>query len=197
VGTRQLADYRTSRNVDPNSRTETYVALKLFIDNWRWADVPFYLRTGKALKARQTQVAIQFKAAPKTLFQTVPGEPSKPNVLVLRIQPDEGISLLFDAKRPGPDVELADVRMDFHYADYFKSKPATGYETLIYDCMIGDQTLFKRGDAIEYAWAAVMPFLETWGEGGEPEPYPAGSDGPPGAQQLMAKDGRAWRPLPS
>jgi glucose-6-phosphate 1-dehydrogenase len=187
--------YRTAPNVDRGSQTETYVALKLEIDNWRWAGTPFYLRTGKALAARQTQVAIRFKAAPKTLFQAS-GHPSTPNTLVLRIQPGEGLTLLFDAKQPGPEeLDLARVAMDFRYADYFKETPATGYETLIYDCMTGDQTLFKRGDDIEFAWAAVMPFLNAWTD--PPAAYAAGSDGPAGARELLARDGRTWRPLPS
>jgi len=195
-GSRVVA-YRDAPRVDPKSETETYVALKLAIDNWRWAGVPFYLRTGKALAARQTQVAIQFKAAPRTLFQTEACDECTPNVLVLRIQPDEGISLLFDAKKPGPEVDLTAVGMDFRYADYFKATPATGYETLIYDCMIGDQTLFKRGDDIEFAWAAVMPFLKAWKKGGKVFDYAAGSDGPRAAAALLAKDGHQWRPLPS
>jgi glucose-6-phosphate 1-dehydrogenase len=195
VGGKAVAAYRASPNVDPKSETETYVALKLEIDNWRWAGTPFYLRTGKALKARQTQVAIRFRAAPRTLFQASRA-PSTPNTLVLRIQPDEGLSLLFDAKRPGPEeLDLAEVGMDFRYADYFKATPATGYETLIYDCMTGDQTLFKRGADIEYAWAAVAPFLAAWKD--PPQAYAAGTEGPAGARELLARDGRAWRPLPS
>ncbi len=195
VEDRDVAGYRASPNVDPRSDTETYVALKLEVDNWRWAGVPFYLRTGKSLAAHSTTIAIQFKAAPQTLFQNLPTGASTPNVLILRIQPDEGISLLFDAKRPGPDVELAEVCMKFDYADFFEAKPATGYETLIYDCLIGDQTLFNRAQDIEYAWTAVMPFLEAWKAGGEVEPYAAGSAGPAGADDLMARDGRAWRKL--
>ncbi len=192
-----MAAYRNSPRVDPESRTETYVALKLAIDNWRWAGVPFYLRTGKALAARQTQVAIQFKAAPRTLFQAEACDTCTPNVLVLRIQPDEGISLLFDAKRPGPEIDLTAVGMDFRYADHFKATPATGYETLIYDCLTGDQTLFKRGDDIEFAWAAVMPFLNAWKKRGRVFEYPAGSDGPAAAAALLSRSGHHWRPLPS
>ncbi|MGI9169404.1 MAG: glucose-6-phosphate dehydrogenase, partial [Caulobacteraceae bacterium] len=165
------------------------------IENWRWAGVPFYLRTGKAMSAHDTQVAIQFKAAPKTLFQNLAAGKSTPNVLLLRIQPDEGISLLFDAKRPGPDVRLADVRLDFNYADYFEHKPATGYETLIYDCLIGDQTLFKRADDIENAWRAIMPFLDAWKNAGEVHGYAAGTDGPAEARTLLERDGRRWRDL--
>ncbi len=197
VGGRKMAAYRASDNVDRKSRTETYVALKLEIDNWRWAGTPFYLRTGKALKARQTQVAINFKPAPGTLFQATAAGASTPNVLLLRVQPGEGISLLFDAKVPGPEVDLAEVRMDFRYDDYFKQAPATGYETLIYDCMIGDQTLFKRAEDIEWGWAAVMPFLDAWARGGEPQLYAAGTEGPKSAAELMARDVRRWRPLPS
>ncbi len=196
---RAMPAYRASPNVDPHSDTETYVALKLEIDNWRWAGTPFYLRTGKALKARQTQAVIRFRAAPQTLFQAAGGSGrSTPNSLVLRIQPNEGLTLLFEAKRPGLDeLALAEVGMDFRYADHFKAAPATGYETLLYDCMIGDQTLFKRGDDIEFAWAAVMPFLDAWKGAGPPAFYAAGSDGPKAAHELMGRDGRAWRPLPS
>ncbi|HEY5072286.1 MAG TPA: glucose-6-phosphate dehydrogenase [Caulobacteraceae bacterium] len=195
VAGKKMAAYRDSPNVAPRSRTETFVALKLAIDNWRWAGVPFYLRTGKAMSGHDTEIAIQFKAAPQTLFQDLPTGGSKPNVLVLQIQPKEGISLLFDAKCPGPDVRLADVRMDFCYADWFKAMPATGYETLIYDCLTGDQTLFKRADEIEFAWRAVMPFLESWRHGGEVYGYAAGEDGPREADALLARDGRRWRPV--
>ncbi len=191
---RPIVGYRESPNVDSKSDTETYVALKLEVDNWRWAGVPFYLRTGKSLAAHSTTIAIQFKAAPQTLFQNLPAS-STPNVMILRIQPNEGISVLFDAKRPGPNVELADVCMTFNYADFFDTKPATGYETLIYDCLIGDQTLFNRAQDIEFAWAAVMPFLEAWKSGGKAEPYAAGSTGPAGADAMLEKDGRAWRKL--
>jgi glucose-6-phosphate 1-dehydrogenase len=195
VAGRKMAAYRAAPKVARKSRTETFVALKLAIDNWRWAGVPFYLRTGKAMSDRDTEIAIQFKAAPRTLFQELPGGGSTPNVLVLQIQPKEGISLLFEAKCPGPDVTLADVRMDFCYADWFKAKPATGYETLIYDCLTGEQTLFKRADEIEYSWRAVMPFLEAWKKGGEVYPYAAGEDGPRQAEELLARDGRSWRPV--
>jgi len=192
---RDVPAYRASPNVDAQSDTETYVALKLEVDNWRWAGVPFYLRTGKSLSAHSTTIAIQFKAAPQTLFQNLATGASTPNALILRIQPNEGISLLFDAKKPGPNVDLADVCMTFKYADFFEAKPATGYETLIYDCLIGDQTLFNRAQDIEFAWAAVTPFLEAWKAGGNVETYAAGSSGPAGADALMERDGRAWRKL--
>jgi glucose-6-phosphate 1-dehydrogenase len=192
---RDVADYRQAPNVAKDSRTETFVALKLEIDNWRWAGVPFYLRTGKSMSGHLTEIAIQLKPAPRTLFQDLAEGASTPNVILLRIQPDEGISVLFDAKRPGPEVRLADVRMDFRYADYFKTEPATGYETLIYDVLIGDQTLFKRADAVEFAWRAVMPFLNAWKTKGEVHGYAAGNDGPPQAARLLERDGRQWRPL--
>jgi glucose-6-phosphate 1-dehydrogenase len=194
AGGKKVIAYRKAENVAADSRTETFAALKLTIDNWRWAGVPIYLRTGKAMSGRDTEVAIQFKPAPKSLFGEAAGVLT-PNVLVLQIQPNEGISLQFDAKQPGPDIHLKPVRMDFRYADYFQSEPATGYETLIYDVLIGDQTLFKRADDIEYAWAAVMPFLNAWAKDGEVHSYAAGEDGPPEAETLLARDGRAWRPV--
>ena len=192
AGGRTLTAYRDAPNVAAHSRTETYVALKLGIDNWRWAGVPFYLRTGKAMSGRDTEIAIQFKPAPGALFAASAGAPT-PNVLVLQIQPDEGISLQFEAKRPGPDIRLRPVSMDFRYADNFPTTSATGYETLIYDCLTGDQTLFKRAEDIEYAWAAVMPFLDAWAKAGEVHGYAAGTDGPPQAARLLERDGRAWR----
>jgi glucose-6-phosphate 1-dehydrogenase len=195
VGGRSVAAYRDSPRVSKDSNTETFVALKLTIDNWRWAGVPFYLRTGKALAGHVTEIAIQFKAAPHTLFQSLAQGASTPNVLVLRIYPDEGISMVIDAKKPGPDVELAQVSMDFRYADHFATRPATGYESLIYDALIGDATLFSRGQDVEAGWAAVQPFLDALAAGGVPEAYPAGSQGPAGAAALLDRDGRVWRPL--
>jgi glucose-6-phosphate 1-dehydrogenase len=192
AGGKAVVDYRKAPNVDPHSHTETYAALKLTIDNWRWAGVPFYLRTGKALSGRDTEIAIQFKPAPQSLFGK---DAATPNVLVLQIQPDEGISLQFEAKQPGPEIRLTPVEMAFKYTDYFNSEPATGYETLIYDCLIGDQTLFKRADDVEFAWAAVMPFLNAWKDAGEPQGYAAGGDGPRAAETLLSADGRRWRPI--
>ena len=132
----------------PNSTTETYVAMKLTVDNWRWAGVPFYLRTGKALAARQTEIAIEFKKAPFALFRDTPVEQLAENFLVLRIQPNEGAELQFNAKIPGPRISIEGVRMNFKYEDYFDIAPSTGYETLLYDCMMGDATLFQRADNI-------------------------------------------------
>src|SRR6476661_5550873 len=189
--------YRQEPDVAPDSNTETYIACKLQIDNWRWAGVPFYLRTGKYLKRHLTEIAIRFHQAPFTLFRDTDVERMHPNWMILRIQPSEGIGLEFAAKRPGPTVKLSNVFMDFAYEDYFKTAPNTGYETLIYDCMIGDATLFQRADNIEAGWAAVQPILDLWSEN-PPSSFPnytAGSNGPAAADELLARDGRAWRPL--
>src|SRR5829696_2163096 len=160
-GTKQRG-YRSEDKVPPDTNTETFVALELYIDNWRWADVPFFLRTGKRLPKRVTEIAIQFKRAPLMLFRDTPVESLSPNVLVLHIQPDEGISLRFEGKVPGPVVRLGTVRMHFEYADYFGSQPHTGYETLLYDCMMGDSTLFHRSDMVEAGWCVVTPILDVW-----------------------------------
>ena len=145
-----------------NSVTETFIACKFVIDNWRWAGMPFYLRTGKSMARRSTEIAVRFHQAPFALFRGTDVEKMNPNWMVLRIQPDEGVSLEFAAKRPGPTVRLANVSMDFAYKTYFKTAPNTGYETLIYDCMIGDATLFQRADNIEAGWQAVQPILDVW-----------------------------------
>jgi glucose-6-phosphate 1-dehydrogenase len=189
--------YREEEGVAPDSMTETYVALQLGIDNWRWAGVPFYLRTGKALARRTTEIAIHFKRAPFALFRDTPVDALTPNVLVLQIQPDEGISLQFGAKIPGPDIALGGVQMNFRYRDYFKIAPATGYETLLYDCMIGDAMLFQRADSVEAGWAVVQPILDRWRDD-KTVPlafYDAGSAGPEAAEALLWRSGRQWRPI--
>jgi glucose-6-phosphate 1-dehydrogenase len=194
---KQVQAYRHEPDVAPNSNSETYIAWKLQIDNWRWAGVPFYLRTGKYLKRRWTEVAIRFHQAPYTLFRGTHVERMNPNWMILRIQPDEGIALQFAAKRPGPTVTLGNVNMDFAYKSYFAAAPSTGYETLLYDCMIGDATLFQRADNIEAGWRAVQPILDLWASN-PPKDFPnyaAGSDGPLAADELLARDGRTWRPL--
>jgi len=190
----QYAGYRQERHVAPGSRTETFVAMRLFVDNWRWAGVPFYLRTGKRLTKRATEIAVHFKRAPFALFRQTPVECLDPNVLLLRIQPDEGISLSFHAKEPGPFERLGTVTMNFSYAAYFKSEPSTGYETLLFDAMMGDQTLYHRMDMVEAGWQIVDPLLRAWAhDASEPAVYQAGSWGPPEAELLLERDGRAWR----
>ena len=186
--------YRESDGVDPKSTTETFVAIRLMLDNWRWAGVPFYLRTGKALARRKTEIVINFKRAPFAMFRDTPVNRLAQNLLVLRIQPDEGASLQFNAKIPGPTIRIDGVRMDFDYKDYFDTAPSTGYETLIYDCMIGDPTLFQRADNIETGWRVVQPILDVWRETGEGLTwYEAGSEGPDAAAELLARAGRRWR----
>jgi glucose-6-phosphate 1-dehydrogenase len=191
----QYAGYTKEPSVNPDSRTETFVAMRLFIDNWRWAGIPIYLRTGKKLPRRVTEIAVQFKCPPLLLFRETSVRELGPNVLVIRIQPDEGISLSFEAKVPGPFVQLKTVTMDFGYAKYFKTEPTTGYETLLFDAMAGDQTLFHRMDMVEAGWQAVQPILDGWKQDTtSPIPtYEAGTWGPPDADLLMERDGRAWR----
>ncbi|MGD8824737.1 MAG: glucose-6-phosphate dehydrogenase [Myxococcales bacterium] len=189
--------YRSEPNVARNSTTETFVACKLQIDNWRWAGVPFYLRTGKRMAERWTEVAVRFHQAPFSIFRGTHVEKMFPNWMILRIQPEEGIALQFAAKKPGPKVKLSTVSMDFAYKSYFEMEPNTGYETLIYDCMIGDATLFQRADTIEHGWRAVQPILDAW-ERNAAKSFPnyrAGTTGPAAAGELLERDGRAWRPL--
>ena len=197
IAGRPVPAYREEPDVSPNSTTETFVALKLLIDNWRWAGVPFYLRTGKAAARRRTEVVIQFKQAPLALFRDTPVERLTPNDLVLKIQPEEGALLRFNAKQPGPSLTASGVKMNFDYRDYFKTPPTTGYETLLYDAMIGDATLFQRSDVIEAGWRVVQPAIDRWSQdsGADLVFYDAGSEGPPEADALLARDGRRWRPL--
>jgi glucose-6-phosphate 1-dehydrogenase len=189
--------YREEPGVAPDSMTETYVAMQLGIDNWRWAGVPFYLRTGKRMTRRTTEIAIQFKQAPFAMFRNTPVDILTPNVLALQIQPDEGASLQFSAKIPGPEISLGGVRMNFSYKDYFNTEPTTGYETLVYDCMIGDAMLFNRADGVEAGWEVVQPILDLWQNDKTVllETYPAGSAGPEAADNLLWRSGRQWRPI--
>ena len=197
IGSDEFRPYRNEDHVAPDSFVETYAALRLCIDNWRWAGVPFYLRTGKRLPKRTTEIAIRFKAAPFMLFKDTPVEELGANWLVLQIQPDEGIRLRFNAKVPGPDVSLESVAMDFRYSDWFKQSPQVGYETLLYDCFMGDPTLFQRADQVEAAWCVVEPLLKAWrNPPSETFPnYAAGSAGPACADDLLTRDGRAWRAI--
>ena len=189
--------YREEPNVAADSNIETYVAMKLEIDNWRWSGVPFYLRTGKNMSRRMTEIAIRFKQAPYAAFQDTPVDRLRPNWLVVRVQPDEGISLQFEVKRPGPVVDLAAVKMDFRYSDWFPPEPNVGYETLLYDVMIGDATLFQRADQVESTWRIVQPVLDAWGKEKAAFPnYASGGDGPEAADALIANGGkRRWRPI--
>lgn len=192
-----LAGYRSEARVAPNSLTETYAALKLKIDNWRWANVPFYLRTGKRLPKRVTEIAIQFKQVPSLLFRDTSIDSLTPNFLIIRIQPSEGIHLQFGAKVPGPRVTMSGVEMDFCYHNYFGTTPSTGYEMLLYDCAIGDATLFQRADNVELGWSVVAPILDVW-SAMPPRNfanYMAGTWGPIGADALLARDGRKWREI--
>ncbi len=196
-GDTEVPDYHKTEDVKPDSTTETYVALKLTIDNWRWAGVPFYLRTGKALGIKRTEVAIKFKQAPFAMFRDTPIDRLSQNYLVIAIEPTEGITLQFNTKVPGPTINIDGVEMKFRYKDYFKVEPTTGYETLIYDCMTGDNILFQRADSVEAGWQAVQPFLDAWKKAGAKglESYKAGSEGPPAAEDLLRRDGRSWRKL--
>jgi len=197
IGDTEMVDYDKTEDVKPDSYTETYAALKLTIDNWRWAGVPFYLRTGKALGIKRTEVAIKFKQAPFAMFRNTPVDRLSQNYLVISIEPTEGITLQFNTKVPGPAINIDGVEMKFRYKDYFKAEPSTGYETLIYDCMIGDNILFQRADSVEAGWKAVQPFLDAWKKAGPRglETYKAGSEGPAEADELLKRDGRSWRKL--
>ena len=191
-----LKAYASEDGVASGSSTETYVALKLGVDNWRWAGVPFYLRTGKAMNKRQSEIVVQFKRPPLSLFRNTATEALTPNALVIKLQPDEGAMLSFGAKIPGPKIEIGQVHMDFHYKDYFQNAPSTGYETLIYDCMIGDATLFQRSDSVMAGWRIVQPVQQYWADVKAPlAHYAAGSDGPEEAANLLTASGRAWREL--
>jgi glucose-6-phosphate 1-dehydrogenase len=191
----EVKAYREEPDVGANSNIETFAAIEFEINNPRWAGVPFFVRTGKHMSQRMTEIAIRFKQAPFTAFQGTPVAALRPNWLVLRITPDKGISMQFDVKRPGPEVELATVKMDFRYNDWFADEPNVGYETLLHDVMVGDQTLFMRADMVENAWRIVQPVLDSWAaEKSEVPLYPSGTDGPPAADALLADTGdRAWR----
>ena len=197
VNDRDVVGYRDEHNVAKDSTTETYAALRVDIENWRWSGVPFYLRTGKRLRRRLTTIAIHFKPAPYRIFRDTPVEKMTPNVLTLLISPKQGMTTDFSAKIPGPAMRLGRVSTEFMYDEFFDEPPNVGYETLIYDCMIGDATLFQRADQIDSSWAAVQPTRDAWSSGvGDPvEMYPAGTDGPKAADDLLARDGRKWLPL--
>jgi glucose-6-phosphate 1-dehydrogenase len=189
--------YRREERVASDSTTETFVALRLFIDNWRWAGVPIYIRTGKAMPKRVSEVAVQFKAVPHMLFNTDTDHPLEPNVLALRIQPDEGLALRIGSKLPGPKVRIYPVKMDFRYGSTFGDQSPEAYERLLLDVIVGDATLFMRDDAVEASWQWIQPILDAWEASGErwlPE-YPAGTWGPVEADRLIDADRRVWRQL--
>jgi glucose-6-phosphate 1-dehydrogenase len=194
IGAQEVLGYRQEKDVDPHSITETYVAMQLAVDNWRWAGVPVYLRTGKRLNSRVTEVALQFHRVPHLAFGGRLARDLRPNELVIRVQPDEGIRLLFGAKVPGEAFRLRSVNMDFSYARVFEGSNADAYERLLHDAMIGDATLFIRTDEVAQAWRVVDPFLEAWSEEGVPlARYPAGSWGPHEADLLLERELRQWR----
>ncbi|KQV63753.1 glucose-6-phosphate dehydrogenase [Rhizobium sp. Root1220] len=192
-----ITAFRETKDVSPDSKTETFVATKLYVDTWRWAGVPFYLRTGKAMTARDTEIVVTFRQVPFAQFRETDVKRNlPPNKLVIQVQPDEGLSIEISIKAPGLSVDTVPVSLDFRYADKFDIGKMTGYESLLYDLFIGDQTLFQRADGIEAGWAAVQPFLDIWAKSAErPDPYAPGSMGPASAEDLIRKDGREWHEL--
>lgn len=194
----RVPGYRTEPDVNPHSNTETFVALKLQVENWRWADVPFYIRSGKRLAARTTEVVIGFRRAPLLLFGVETEERIPPNRLVLHIQPEEGITLDIHAKSPGPKISISNVPLNFNYSEFGESTAATGYETLLYDCMIGETSLFHRYDSVDASWRIVNPILDVWQAlpARDFPNYEAGTWGPKAADDLLAKDGHKWHHYP-
>jgi glucose-6-phosphate 1-dehydrogenase len=197
VNGNSVTAFRETKDVSPDSKTETFVALKLYVDTWRWAGVPFYLRTGKAMTARDTEIVVTFRQVPFAQFRETDIKRSlPPNKMVIQVQPDEGLSVELSIKSPGLSVDTVPVSLDFRYADKFDIGKMTGYESLLYDLFIGDQTLFQRADGIEAGWAAVQPFLDAWAKSGEvPDPYAPASMGPACADDLIRRDGRQWHEL--
>jgi glucose-6-phosphate 1-dehydrogenase len=197
VGKQLVPGYTQEEGVPPDSTTETYLAMKLLIDNWRWAGVPFYVRSGKRLPKRVTEIAIQFKMPPLLLFSDAAAQQIEPNLLTLNIQPDEGITLKFSAKMPGSGEKIQPVNMDFKYGEAFAVPAPDAYERLLLDCMLGDSTLFTRADEVESAWAVVDPVLDKWGlgDGSVIELYRADTWGPNRADDFIRADGRTWRVL--
>lgn len=195
VGGEPVAGYRDEEGVPEDSKSETYVAMRLEIDNWRWAGTPFYLRTGKRLPIRSTEIAICFRPVPHLPFQQAEAGALAPNELIISVQPNEGASLRIVAKIPGTAMSVRPVEMDFQYGASFLRESPEAYERLLHDALLGDLALFTRSDEVEAAWEIVDPIVEAWGEGGAPDPYEAGSPGSQAAEDLLARDGRRWRPL--
>ncbi len=194
IGGEHVSGYREEEDVPSDSRSETYAAIRVEVDNWRWAGVPFYLRTGKRLPLRTTEIAVAFKPVPHQPFRALDAPPP-PNELVISVQPNEGATLQIAAKMPGTALRMRPVQMDFQYGTSFLRESPEAYERLLHDALLGDATLFTRADEVEAAWEIVDPVLRAWAEDGRPEPYEAGTAGPPSADDLLARDGRAWRPL--
>lgn len=197
IGGKEVRGYREEQGVAPDSRTETFAAIRLGVDNWRWADVPFYIRTGKNLAKRVTEIAITFQRTPHSIFRQSPGSQVTSNVLAFRIQPDEGITLKIIAKLPGQSMEMRPVNMDFRYGSTFGAHLADAYERLLVDCMLGDATLFNRIDSVEASWSLIQPFIDAWeSDRDQPLPqYSSGSWGPPEADDLLEREHRSWRLL--
>jgi glucose-6-phosphate 1-dehydrogenase len=198
IGDEKAVGYRQEEGVDRVSSTETYAAIKLYIDNWRWQDVPFYLRTGKRLPRKLSQVSIEFKPVPHQIFSGSAGDHFEPNRLIINIQPKEGIVLRFQSKQPGKGMKLQTVNMDFYYSEAFHVEPPEAYETLLYDVMQGDSTLFMRADQEHIAWSLIQPILDIWTETPSADfpNYPAGTWGPEAGEALIARDGRSWHSMP-
>ena len=190
----QYEGYRSEPGVAPDSRTETFVAAKLEIANWRWAGVPFYLRSGKKLAARKSEIAIVFKSIPHSIFAPIRARDMQPDTLVLKVQPNEGMELTIQAKQPGPKLCMGGVTMSFRYSDLPGGESFDAYERLLLDAMLGDQTLFIRSDSIAESWRLFTPLLENW-DSLPLETYAAGSDGPESAARLLFADDREWRAL--
>ena len=195
VDGKNVPAYRQEADVEKNSRTETYAAARLFVDNWRWQSVPFYLRTGKRLADRITEIAVIFKKVPHLMFASAGIEELPANVLVLKIQPKEGINLSFEAKRPGAKMCIGTLEMDFNYTEIFGEEPPDAYQRLLLDCTVGDQTLFTRIDDVKLAWGLIDNVLKHWQKDAEPYFYPAGSESFPQADALIQKDGRNWQKI--
>jgi len=198
IGGKPVQAYRSEPDVNPQSNIETFVAMKLFVENWRWAEVPFFIRSGKRLAAHSTQVVIGFRRAPLLLFGGEVQTTNKPNRLVLHMQPDEGITLDIRAKRPGPNINLVNVPLNFSYSDFGEGTAATGYETLLYDCMIGDTTLFHRYDSVDASWRIANPILDVWQAlpARDFPNYESGSWGPAASDHLLEKSGHEWHHYP-
>jgi glucose-6-phosphate 1-dehydrogenase len=194
AGGKQVPAYRQEPNVNPNSTVETFAAIRLRIENWRWAGVPFYLRSGKRLPQRTTSIVFRFKTPPLSLFAINEADPIAPNYLIFNIQPEEGITVQVRAKIPGPTICTRSVRLEFDYNQFGDRQPTTGYEKLLYDCMVGDASLFHRSDMVEAAWEAASPILEAWNNN-PPTDFPnyaSGTWGPEAATRLIGRDGHHW-----